>query len=141
MRLLPQVVKVNDAFTWPLTTSGKIDCSELLQCWLQNRSEVQEEECFSGDYDNRRAVEMANQQPVVERALRGVVTAILETRSLHLSKKASNMLNIWAQRSLLTSVELSFGDLGGDSLSAIEVCFTFGCQGRSLFFFFFYKPR
>ncbi len=125
MLLLPQVVKVNDAFKWPLTTSGKIDRSELLQCWLQNRSEVQEE-CCSGGYEDRWTIEAAKLQPVVDKALHNVVTAILATRSLSLSKKASNMLNIWAQRSLPASLELSFGDLGGDSLSAIEVCFAFG---------------
>ncbi len=116
---------MHEAFTWPLTTSGKINRSELLRRWLTNRSEVQEE-CSGGYKERRRTIKVHELQPVVDETLRNIVTAILATRSLCLSKKASNMLNLWAQRSLPASFEhLSFGDLGGDSLSAIEVCLAF----------------
>ncbi len=129
MLLLSQVIKVHEAFKWPLTTSGKVNRSELLRWWLTNRSEVQEE-CSGGCEERRRTIKVAELQPVVDETLHNVVTAILATRSLCLSKKASNMLNLWAQRSLPASFEhLSFGDLGGDSLSAIEVCFAFVWAG------------
>ncbi len=118
---------MHETFQWPLTTSGKIDREELLRRWLTNKSDVQEE-CSGGGYEESWIIETgaAELQPMVDEALHNVVTAILATRSLSLSKEAFNTLNLWVQRSLPASLELSFQDLGGDSLSAIEVCLTLG---------------
>ena len=116
---------MHEAFEWPLTTSGKIDRSKLLQQWLTNRNVLQVE--CTGWFDEN-AIRTTSKGPelksVVDKTRHDVFTAILATRSLSLSKKSYDILSLWALNRLPPPHDLSFLQIGGDSLSAIEVRFT-----------------